>query len=129
MKGNDKYAKYTPDVNDPKKFSKNFLLLLIAYIDPNLYRELYSINKKQLQDRIYNKWGHYQIDIYRDLANDIETFVLTNNQSSSRSGFRRTKNEVPTGTFYKFKNIDEKNKIIERDSKIMKQEIIIFKIN
>ena len=47
MKKNNTYALYTPDTCDPMKFSKAFLMKLIAYIDPNLFREIYSINKKQ----------------------------------------------------------------------------------
>ena len=51
MKSNNICALYTPDVCDPMKFSKFFLLKLIAYIDPNLFKEIYSINKKQKAER------------------------------------------------------------------------------
>ena len=91
MKGNPTYADYTPDVSDAKKFSKDFLLLLIAYVDPQLYRELYSINKRQLQDRIYNKLGDYQIDISKDLLKDIEDFIPSNSQANAKGGFRGQK--------------------------------------
>ena len=84
MKSNPTYAEYTPDIKDPRKFSKEFLLLLIAYIDPNLYREIYSINKRQLSERIFNKWGDYKIDVKNDLINDIEQFTPINYQKNSR---------------------------------------------
>lgn len=122
MKDNPAYAEYTPDVDDAKKFSKSFLLLLVAYIDPNLYRELYSINKKQLQDRIYNKWGDYQIDVSKDLIKDIKEFIPTDSQNNSKGGFRRTKNSIPCNTFYKFKNIDENDRIKMKNSHFMEEE-------
>ena len=122
MKDNPAYAEYTPDIDDAKKFSKSFLLLLVAYIDPNLYRELYSINKKQLQDRIYNKWGDYQIDVSKDLIKDIKEFTPTDSQINSKGGFRRTKNSIPCNTFYKFKNIDENDRIKMENSHFMEEE-------
>jgi len=122
MKDNPAYAEYTPDIDDAKKFSKSFLLLLVAYIDPNLYRELYSINKKQLQDRIYNKWGDYQIDVSKDLIKDIKEFTPTDSQINSKGGFRRTKNSIPCNTFYKFKNIDENDRIKMKNSHFMEEE-------
>ena len=61
--------------------------------------ELYSINKKKIQDRIYNKWSGYQIDISKDLIKDIEDFIPTSNQKNQRGGFRKTKNSVPAEHF------------------------------
>ena len=46
MKSNPTYALYTPNTCDSIKFSKSFLLKLITYVDPNLYREIYLTNKK-----------------------------------------------------------------------------------
>ena len=130
MKGNPEYAAYTPDISEPKKFSKDFLLLLIAYVDPNLYRQLYSINKKQLQERVYNKWGDYQINISKNLLKDVEEFSSINSQNNSCGGFRKSKNSVPLDTFYKFKNIDnnkfqaEKNiEVIKNNNNYLKQQL------
>ena len=130
MKGNQEYATYTPDIKDPKKFSKDFLLLLIAYIDPNLYRQLYSINKKQLEDRVYNKLGDYQLDISKNLVKDIEDFSSINTQNNFRGSFRRTKNSIPTETFYKFRNVDEqeiqnrkKIEIIKSNDAYLRQQL------
>lgn len=103
MKSNNTYALYTPDVCDPMKFSKIFLLKLIAYIDPNLFREIYSINKKQKAERNYNKWGDFKIDINRDLIKDIQEFNSIGNTSNNRGGFRRMKNHMETNLFYQFK--------------------------
>ena len=72
MKQNPVCAEYIPDIKNPRKFSKELLLLLIAYVEPNLYSEFYSINKKQLSERIFNKWGDYKIDVQKDLIKDIE---------------------------------------------------------
>ena len=54
MKGNPNYALYTPDHIDPMKYSKSFLLNLISYIDPNLFKTLYTTQKQQLINRTYN---------------------------------------------------------------------------
>lgn len=74
MKSNNKYALYTPDICNPMKFSKSFLLKLIAYVDPNLFREIYSTNKKQKAERDFNKWADFKIDIRQDLLKDIQDF-------------------------------------------------------
>jgi len=80
--------------------------------DLSLYRELYSINKKQLQERIYNKWRDYQIDILKELIKDIKDFIPTDSQTNSKGGFRKTKYSVSCSTFYKFKNINENGRSV-----------------
>ena len=102
MKTNNAYALYTPDICDPTKFSKSFLLKLIAYVDPNLFRELYSINKKQKAERNYNRWADFKIDIKREFINDIKEFNSINIGKNNRGGFRRTKNHNPSNLFYQF---------------------------
>lgn len=103
MKANNTYALYTPDICDPTKFSKSFLLKLVAYVDPNLFRELYSINKRQKAERNYNRWADFKIDIKREFINDIKEFNSNNNEKNNRGGFRRTKNHNPSNIFYQFK--------------------------
>ena len=103
MKNNNTYALYTPDVCDPMKFSKLFLLKLIAFIDPNLFREIYATNKKQRAERNYNKWGDFKIDINRDLAKDVKEFTSISNTNNNRGGFRMTKNHQQTNLFYQYK--------------------------
>ena len=102
MKSNNAYALYTPDICDPTKFSKSFLLKLVAYVDPNLFRELYSINKRQKAERNYNRWADFKIDIKREFINDIKEFNSINNGKNNRGGFRRTKNHNPSNLFYQF---------------------------
>ena len=53
---------------------------MVGYVDPNLYRELYAINKSQLAERFFNKWGDYKIDIKKEYIKDIEQFVSINSQ-------------------------------------------------
>ena len=55
MKLNNIYALYTPNISNPLKFSKDFLLKIIAYNDPALFKELYAINKNQNEERNYNR--------------------------------------------------------------------------
>ena len=133
MKNNPAYAIYTPDIKDATKFSKEFLLLLVAYIDPNLYRELYAINKNQLAERFFNKWGDYKIDIKKEYIKDIEQFVSINSQKNTKGGFRTTKNHISTGTFYKFKNINDNdninnniNSIEEKNKEIAKKNELLI---
>ena len=67
MRGNSLYSLYTPDSTDPMKFSKNFLLRLIAYIDPELFAKLYSINKSQNNEKQYNNWSNFKVEVMVDL--------------------------------------------------------------
>ena len=56
------------------KFSKPFLLKLIAFIEPNLFHEIYALNKKQKAERNFNKWCDFKIEIRQDLIKDIGDF-------------------------------------------------------
>ncbi len=123
MKRNPAYAEYTPDIKDPKKFSKDFLLLLIAYIEPNLYRELYAINKSQLSERVFNKWGDYKIDVQKDLLQDIQQFTSINPKNNSKGGFKLTKNHASSNTFYKYRNIDEFQNINQNEKEFFKNQM------
>ena len=115
MKSNNIYALYTPDVCDPLKFSKDFLLKLIAYNDPSLLKELYSINKKQNEERNYNRWADFKIDISPELINDVNEFKSINNTKNNYGGFKLSKNRQPTNLFYQFQGnrIQDINKINE----------------
>lgn len=48
MRGNPLYAKYTVNHIDPIKYSKGFLLNLIAYIDPELLKHYMLLTKKAI---------------------------------------------------------------------------------
>jgi len=99
MAGNEAYSLYTPDHIAPEKYSKSFLLNLVAYVDPVLFKSLYSIQKQQMLNRNYNAWNNYKVTIKNDLLNDIDNFCPVNKMSKGQTGFRKTKNNAPTGVF------------------------------
>lgn len=101
MMGNPAYSIYTPDNIDPKKFSKKFLLTLISYLDPQLFQDLYSIQKKRLLEKTFNNWGKYRVDIKKEFLSDIKSFNPVNeNSSRGGGGFRLSKNHQSNNTFY-----------------------------
>ena len=100
MKGNDAYVPYTPDTMDPKRFSKQFLLTLIAYLDSNLFKQLYSINKDQSKNKFYNSWNDFQVNISSDLIKDIDDFQPVASAGKRTNAFRKTKNHINTNVFH-----------------------------
>jgi hypothetical protein len=140
MKKNSIYALYTPDISDPLKFSKDFLLKLIAYNEPNLFKELYSINKKQNEEKNYNKWSNFKIDIAPEFINDINEFKSLNSGSKNYGGFKFSKNHVPTNIFYQFQgkkienfnqmkdnqNLAQINQKLQEQLNTTKQQIFIL---
>ena len=106
MLGNPAYALYTPDNINMEKLSRNFLLTLVAFIDPNLYRSFYSIYKQQMTDRKYNKWINYNIEIKSDILSKIQEFVPTNINNAGNKSFKLTKNHISNNTF---KRIEQAN--------------------
>ena len=111
MIGNPAYALYTPDNVKVEKLSRNFLLTLVAYIDPNLYKSFYSIYKEQTAERKYNKWVNYTIDIKSDILEKVKQFVPTDQNNSGNKSFKLTKNHMPNCTFKKseIQNINIRN--------------------
>jgi len=101
MNGNALYGDYVPDNCDPMKLSREFLLTLVAYLDPSLYNNFYEIYKNELNKRQYNKWSEYNIEIKRDIINDINNFMPVNLNTKSSGGFRLNKNHQSTNVFYK----------------------------
>lgn len=99
MKGNPVYSQYTPDHIDPKKYSKTFLLNLIAYLDPTLFKSLYTIQKQQLLSRAFNAWSNYKVEIQRNLLDDINNFSSVDSNKGKQTGFRKVKNHLSTGVF------------------------------
>ena len=88
MKGNPIYAQYTPDHIDPIKYSKGFLLNLITYLDPQLFKTLYATQKKQLLDKTFNIWQNYKMNIQNNLISDINNFCFVTYFKSNQSGFK-----------------------------------------
>ena len=99
MKGNSAYEDFTPDHIDPIKYSKSFLLNLIAYVDPALFKSLYTTQKKQMIEKTYSMWQNYQLSIKNDLINDIKNFYPINYNKGKQGGFKTTKNHQSTGVF------------------------------
>jgi len=122
MKSNNKYALYTPDICNPMKFSKSFLLKLIAYVDPNLFREIYSTNKKQKAERDFNKWADFKIDIRQDLLKDIQDFHAISSGNDKYGGFRRTKNHNNTNIFYSKDQQKQNMNYLNRQKEIQQME-------
>ena len=106
MIGNSAYALYTPDNINVEKLSRNFLLTLVAFIDPTLYKSFYSIYKQQMTDRKYNKWINYNIEIKSDILAKVQEFVPTNINNAGNKSFKLTKNHMPNNTF---KRIEQTN--------------------
>ena len=133
MKSNMKYALYTPDICDPMKFSKPFLLKLIAFIDPNLFREIYALNKKQKAETNFNKWCDFKIKIRQDLIKEIGDFSNISKANNNRGGFRKTKNHISTNIFdYKVNPNNNLNRIYmnaQNDKNIQQNNERMFHIN
>lgn len=122
MKGNAIYAQYTPDHIDPKRYSKAFLLNLIAYLEPELFKKLYMIQKQQLLNKSFNTWANYKLEIKSDLLNDINNFSSVDIKKGKQTGFRKIKNHAPTGVFHgeidNVENEDNEELIGEEDNYI-----------
>jgi hypothetical protein len=101
MIGNPEYALYTPDNVNVEKLSRDFLLTLVAYIDPNLYKSFYSIYKEQMAERRYNKWINYTIDVKADIMAKVKQFAPTDINTSGNKSFKLSKNHIPNYTFKK----------------------------
>ena len=87
MLSNPAYALYKPDNTNIEKLSREFLLTLVAYVDPNLYKSFYSIYKEQTMQTKFNKWNNY--------SKKLKQFIpIDSNNSGSRS-FKLTKNHLP----------------------------------
>ncbi len=92
MAGNEAYSYYTPDHIAPEKYSKSFLLNLVAYLDPELFKSFYTIQKQQMLNRNYNIWSNYKVNIQNNLLNDINNFCPVNQIDKGQTGFRKVKN-------------------------------------
>lgn len=85
MTGNPTYGDYVPNNIDPKKLTRGFLLTvrfyynyylkLIAHVDKELYRELYGISKLQLNQKNFNKWKNFQIDVDEKILDSLKKYV------------------------------------------------------
>ena len=84
---------------NPFKLSREFLLTLIAYVDPELYKNIYNEYKAEVQKRKHNKWGDYNIFVKNELINDVRKYTPLSNNTNSKGGFRLYKNHNLNGVF------------------------------
>ena len=100
MKQNPIYVQYTPDHIEPKRYSKDFLLNLIAYLDPELFKKLHMYQKQQLLKKSFNEWKNYKIGIKSNLLEDVNNFSSVEIKKGKQTGFRKIKNHFSTGVFF-----------------------------
>lgn len=75
---------------------------MVAYLDPGLYREFYTISKEQSGNDLSNKWEDYNLVIEKNIFDKIKQFMPINpNASKNSKGFRLSKNGIDTGIFQK----------------------------
>ena len=84
MKGNATFGDFVPDHCDPMKLSKNFLLTLVAYVQPELYKQFYNSYKGELQKKSFNKWSDFSVNINKNIVDDIKSFIPTNDNDKKR---------------------------------------------
>ena len=126
MNGNAAYGDYVPDNCNPFKLSKEFLLTLVAYVDPQLYAEFYNSYKEEIQKRNYKKWSDYNVEINNNLINDIENFVPVNQNEKNKGGFRLFKNKQSTNVFNPIQNINQQNNRMQYKQPIVINENMII---
>ena len=84
----------------------------MAYLEPVLYKQFYTITKEQLGNNSLNKWEDYGLIIEKEIFEKIKQFEPINvNGSKNNKGFRITKNGRNTGIFKKLQDYDEGNNI------------------
>ena len=47
---------------------------LIAYVDVNLYKQLYATSKEELSKRNVNKWKDYELNVEASILEKIRMF-------------------------------------------------------
>ena len=46
----------------------------MAFVDPNLYKNLYAISKQELSKRNMNKWSDYEVTMERSVLEKLNNF-------------------------------------------------------
>ena len=118
MRGNATYGDYVPDECVPMKLSRNFLLTLVAFIDPGLYHQFYESYKNELNKRKYNKWSEYSLEVKKDIVKDINDFMPVNYNKKNTGGFRLNKNHRATNIFSKNNVLPQQNNNIQNIGQI-----------
>ena len=81
---------------------------MIVYIEPNLYKELYSICKLKMASKSFNKWKDYCTEIKPEYLAKLEQFVTIDNYEEGKKSraFRLMKNGNNTGIFTKINDVN-----------------------
>ena len=75
---------------------------MVAFLEPELYKQLYAISKEQSGNGSSNKWDDYNMVIEKNIFERIKQFIPVNPNSARNSkGFRLSKNGIDTGIFQK----------------------------
>ena len=113
---NPKFMDYIPNGVDPMSLTRDFLLTvriyylnffkLVAFLEPELYKQFYTISKTQAGNSTLNRWEDYNLIVEKKIYEKIKQFVPINNFGSNKNnkGFRTTKNGIDTGLFTKINN-------------------------
>ena len=89
---------------EPTRYSKAFLLNLIAFLEPELFKKLYLIQKQQLLNKSFNAWKNHKIEIKSNLLEDVNNFSSVDIKKGKQTGFRKIKNHSSTGVFFQEDN-------------------------
>ena len=77
---------------------------MVAFLEPNLYRQFYNISKEQSGNKSYNKWEEYDIILDKNVLDKIKLFTPINPGAyKNNKGFRLSKKGVDTGILKKVK--------------------------
>ena len=126
MQGNAIYGDYVPDGCNPLKLSKDFLLTLVAYVDPSLYKDFYVSYKEELMKKNYNKWSDFTVKINKSIINDVNNFMPMSKNNGNYNGFRLFKNHQQTDVFNRVNNAVIQDNQINEEPKM--DEIVDNKI-
>ena len=86
---------------------------MVAFLEPELYKQFYIISKEQTGNNIYNKWSDYNLIIEKNIFEKIKQFTPINpGASKNHKGFRLSKNGIDTGIFKKAEEIMENDNMI-----------------
>ena len=128
MVNNVAYKDYIPNNVNISRLSRKFLLSvrylfiifiqLIAYIDPELYKQLYSISKIKMASKTNNKWEDYVAEIKPELYKKLNDYVAIDTLGNSKNSkaFRLRKNGESTNIFEKLNHEDFGNRLINENN-------------
>ena len=103
IKNNPKLKDYLPDNVSPMSLTRDFLLTvsfqkinklqLVAFLDPELYKQFYIISKEQSGNGSSNRWDDYNLIIDKNIFDKIKQFTpINSNVNKNSKGFRISKN-------------------------------------